>query len=118
MALVKMRCLKIDEKWVNLILSGKKTWEIRRTNTIIRERIALGNKKIKRCVGYATIVDSLEKSLDELEQYSSKHQANDFLRKYAKGRDTLYAWVLDDIEVEPEPDSRLYSYSRGCWCKI
>jgi mRNA degradation ribonuclease J1/J2 len=40
-----MRCLKINDKWVALILSGNKTWEIRTRNILIRERIALGNIK-------------------------------------------------------------------------
>jgi len=41
----EMRCLKINDKWVNLILAGSKTWEVRHRNTKIREKIALGNKK-------------------------------------------------------------------------
>ena len=80
------RCLKIDDKWVNLILSGNKTWEIRRTNTKIRERIALGNTKTMCYVGYATLTDSIEITIEELKKYNDKHQANDFIEKYAKGR--------------------------------
>jgi hypothetical protein len=110
-----MRCLKIDDKWVNLILSGNKTWEIRRRNTRIRERIALGNTKIKRCVGCARIVDSVEMTVEELKKHKDKHQANDFLDKYAKGRETLFAWVLEDVEVEPKP--KPYPYSTGSWCQ-
>jgi hypothetical protein len=98
-----MRCLKIDEKWVNLILNGSKTWEIRRRNTNIGEQIALGNKEKKYVVGYAKIVDSIEMTLEELKKNDDKHQANDFLDKYANGRSTLVAWVLEDIEVEPTP---------------
>ena len=111
----EMRCLKIDEKWVNLILNGTKTWEIRRRNTKIRERIALGNKEIKSVVGYAKIVDSIEKTVEDLKKYNDKHQAEDFIDKYANGRETLFAWVLEDIEVEliPKP----YSYSTGSWCR-
>jgi hypothetical protein len=110
-----MRCLKIDEKWVNLILNWSKTWEIRRRNTNIREQIALGNKEIKRVVGYAKIVDSVEMTLEELKKHYDKHQANDFLDRYANGRDTLFAWVLEDIEVEITP--KPYSYSTGSWCR-
>ena len=111
-----MRCLKIDEKWINLILNGSKTWEIRRNNTKIREQIALGNKDIKRVVGYAKIVDSFERAVEDLKKQNDKHQANDFLDKYANGRESLFAWVLEDIEVEPNP--RPYSYSTGSWCKV
>jgi hypothetical protein len=99
-----------------LILNGNKTWEIRRRDTLIRERIALGNKKSKRIVGYARIVDSVEITIKELKKHNNKHQANDFLEKYAKGRKTLFAWVLEDVEVEAE--LKPYSYSTGSWCRI
>ncbi len=110
------KCLKIDDKWVNLILSGKKIWEIRRNNTKIRERVALGNTKTRRHVGYARIVDSIEISVKELKKHNDKHRANEFIDKYAKERKTLYVWVLDDIEVTSDP--KPYSYSTGSWCKL
>jgi len=121
MSRIVKRCLKIDDKWVNLILSGSKSWEIRRTNTKIRERIALGNTKTKCYVGYATLIDSVEKTIEELKKHNDKHQANDYIDKYAKGRKgqkerkTLFAWVLDDIEVEAKP--KPYSHSTGSWSK-
>jgi hypothetical protein len=54
--------------------------------------------------------------MDELRKHNDKHQANDFLDKYAKGRKTLFVWVLDDIDVETE--HKPYSYSSGSWCNI
>ena len=111
-----MLCLKIDDKWVNLILNGNKSWEIRRRNTKIRERIALGNTKIKCCVGYARIVDSIEMTVEELKKYNDKHQANGFLDNYARGRKILFAWVLEEVEVEAKPES--YSHSTGSWCTV
>ena len=111
-----MRCLKIQDRWICLILDRRKTWEIRRTNTRARERIGLGNTTTKRCVGYARIGDSIEMTVEDLKAYNNKHQANDFLEEYANGRKTLFAWVLEDIVVEPRP--KLYSYSTGCWCKV
>jgi hypothetical protein len=86
-----MRCLKIDGEWANLILAGKKTWEIRRRNTLIREQIALGNMKTNCVVGYARIVDSFEMTVYKLKKHNDEHQANDFLQKYANGRKTLFA---------------------------
>jgi hypothetical protein len=112
----KMRCLKIDEVWVNMILSGKKTWEIRRQNTLIRGRIALGNTKTKCYVGYATITDSIEMTIEELKRHNDKHQANDFLDKYANGKKTLFAWILQDGEVEANP--KVYTHSTGSWSSI
>jgi hypothetical protein len=65
--------LEVYSSTSNSILSGNKTLEIRRTNTKIRERIALGNTKTKRVVGYATIVDSVEMKVVELKKHNNKH---------------------------------------------
>ncbi len=111
-----MRCLKIEDKWVNLILNGTKTWEIRRQNTKIRELIALGNTKTKCCVGYAKIVDSVEMTIEELKKHNDKHQANDLIDNYALKRNTLFAWELKEIKIKEKP--KPYSYSTGIWCKI
>jgi hypothetical protein len=112
----EMRCLKIEDKWVNLILNKSKTWEIRRGNSKIREQIALGNMKTKRVVGYAKIVDLIEMTVRDLKKFNSKHRANDFLVKYADGRATLFAWILENIQVEPNP--KPFSSSTGSWCKV
>lgn len=111
----KMKCLKIKAKWINLILNGKKTWEIRRTNTKIRERIALGNTNTKQVEGYANLVRSFEMTVKELKKHNHKHRANQFLDEYAREKETLFVWVLSDIKRELEPYS--YSYSTGSWCK-
>jgi len=108
--------LKIDDRWIGLILSGKKTWEIRRTNTKIRERIALGNMKTKRVEGYCTIVGSKEMTVEDLKKHNDKHQANYFIDTYANGRNTLFAWVLENVELEPNP--KPYSYAAGSWCRL
>lgn len=64
---------------------------------------------------YARIVDSIEMSVEELKKHNNKHQANEFLEKYADGRKTLFAWILEDVEVEAKP--KPYSHSTGSWCK-
>ena len=35
-----------------------------------------------------------------MKKRNDKHQANDFLDYYAKGRKTLFAWILDAVRVE------------------
>jgi hypothetical protein len=110
-----MKCLKIDDKWLKLILGGKKTWEIRRTRTNFRGRIALGNTKSKNYDGYATIKDCIEFSVNDLKKFGDKHQATQFIDGYAGEKETLFAWVLSDIipELKPKP----CSYSPGSWCQ-
>jgi hypothetical protein len=62
-----VKCLKINDKWLQLILEGKKSWEIRRTPTNFRGMIALGNTKTKNYEGYATINDRREAFTDEMQ---------------------------------------------------
>jgi hypothetical protein len=61
-----MKCLKIDDKGLKLILAGKKTWEIKNTPTNYRGKIALGNTKTKNYEGYATIIDCKEFTVKDL----------------------------------------------------
>lgn len=75
-----MKCLTIDDKWFRLIFEGKKTWEIRRTTTNFRGRIALGNTKSKKFEGYANITDCREFSVKDLKKFGNKNQANGSLR--------------------------------------
>jgi hypothetical protein len=97
-----MKCLKTDDKWLQLILAGKKTWEIRRTQTNCRERIALGNTMSKKYEGYANITDCIEFNVKDLKKFGDKHQANEFIDRYAGEKETLFAWVLPDISLEPD----------------
>jgi hypothetical protein len=53
-----MKALVIDEPWMGLILSGKKTWEMRKRGCNIRGPIALIRKGSGQVVGVAQVVDS------------------------------------------------------------
>ncbi len=77
--------------------AGKKTWEIRRTPTNFRGRIALGNTWTKKFEGYATIIDCKELTVKDLKKFVDKHRANEFIDRYAGERETLFAWVLEDV---------------------
>jgi hypothetical protein len=54
--------------------------------------------------------------LEELKRHNDKHRANAFLDQYAKERQTLFVYVLADVEAEPEP--KPYSHSTGDWCRV
>jgi len=87
-------CLLIKDKYIKLILSGKKTWEIR-TKKLFKtgERIALGNTKTKNIEGYATITEIKEMTVQELKKHNDSHQAAEGvlqgLREDARGRGEL-----------------------------
>jgi len=109
-----MKCLKIDDKWLRLILEGQKTWEIRRQPTNFRGRIALGNTKTKNYEGYATIIDCKKYTVENLKKFGNNQWANDFIEEYADSGENLFAYMLLDISLEPNP--KPYSYSTGFWC--
>ena len=109
-----MKCLKIHDRWLRLILSKQKDVELRRTPCRIRERVALGNTKTGLVEGYATIVDSREFSIKQLKRLNHRHHANTFIDAYAVGKDSLYVWFFNDVETEPNPYP--YSFSTGSWC--
>lgn len=64
-----MKGLIIDEPWLGLILSGDKTWEMRKTACHHRGPIALIRKGSGQVVGTAEIVDSLP-SIEDASDYA------------------------------------------------
>lgn len=86
-----MKGLIIKQPWIDLILEGRKVWEIRGSNTKIRGRIALIQSGTKTVVGYADLVDCIPVSQEEYPLRKDKHCIDDcsvFPYKY------VYAWVL------------------------
>ena len=69
-----MKGLIIDEPWVSLIVSEKKTWEMRSRNTQVRGCIALIRKGSKTVIGVADSVGTLPKlPTSELRSNFTKH---------------------------------------------
>src|SRR5207237_3352695 len=89
----EMKGLIIREPWISLILSRKKTWELRSRDTRVRGRIALIRKGSGTVIGVAELVGTLPKlSRSKLISNVKKHQAP---RREFRG-DLKYttAWVL------------------------
>ncbi len=92
-----MKNLKIKQKWIELILSGKKTWEIRRQKTNITGLMGLGYRE-KR-YGTAYLMGCEKFSIDELVKHFDEHQVPEIeLRKYVTkgGKTHGFAWFLKD----------------------
>jgi hypothetical protein len=85
--------LIIKLKWLDLILSGQKTWEIRSTATTKREVVALIESGSGHVLGQARITDSVVLSLTDLQNNVEKHCIQDLSTiTYAKS----HAWVLTE----------------------
>lgn len=88
-----MKALIIKRPWIDYILDGNKTWEIRGNNTKIRGEIELIQSGSGLVVVKCKIVDCIELDLQTYQQSSYIH--------CIKNTDVLpyertYAWVITD----------------------
>lgn len=69
-----MKGLIIKKPWIDMILDGTKTWEIRGTNTNIRGKIALIESGTGQIKGTAILSNSFPLTIEARLNGSSKHQ--------------------------------------------
>lgn len=110
---MKMDALIIKKRPLELILDGKKTWELRGSACRKRGKIALIESKSGLVVGTAEIVDCRGPlTLKEFNQNLDKSQAspvkssNDFYYK------RTHAWVLKNVQRFKKPIP--YKHKQGC----
>jgi hypothetical protein len=111
------RALLVHDVWVNKILSGKKTWEMRSTRTKIRGRVGLIESGSGMIVGDVEIIDSLEPiDLAQYQKSISKHWVpkglNGIREKYK------YPWVLDNAKRYDEPMPYTHPQGAAIWVKF
>ena len=103
-----MKALIIKERWLNLILDGKKTWEIRGSNTKHRGTIALACSGTGQIWGQADILDSFPINRESLANTVASHQVEDLsLITYANP----HAWSL--IKVVRYETPKPYKHPQG-----
>lgn len=103
------KALIVKQPWLELILAGRKTWEMRSRKTQIRGRVGLIESGSGLIVGEVDIVDSLE-SLTEMEFKLNwgKHRimgAHDWMSMWT------FPWVLENAERYKIP--RHYDHPQG-----
>lgn len=95
-----MKGLIVKKPWIDLILDGKKDWEIRGSNTLIRGKIQLIQSGSGLVIGEAELVDSLVLNREEYNKAFNHHQIMDTsVFPYKK----VYAWVLRNPIRYSEP---------------
>ena len=110
------RALIVRKPWIDLILAGKKTWEMRSRPTRIRGKIGLIEAGSGLIVGECTLIDSDSIKLDPLERglHYSCHRVDDFelLEKWC------YAWEIEGAKRYEKPIP--YSHPKGAvtWVKL
>lgn len=113
-----MNDLIIRSPWVEMILVGKKTWEIRGSNMHVRDRIALirgGSGLIVGTCDLVHVVGPLTlRQLRENAQKAGLERSEISAKPYSK----TYAWVLSNVRKLNRP--RPYKHPSGAviWVRL
>lgn len=99
-----MKGLVIRQPWIDLILSGKKTWEMRSKPTKVKGLIGLIRAKSGTVVGTARLVES-KPALTRASYmaHQDKHAIPESMLDEVTERKWVYPWVLDEIRSLKRP---------------
>ncbi len=113
-----MRGLIIRSPWIEKILAGKKTWEIRGSRTKIRGRIALIRAGSGLILGTCDLVDVVGPlSLKELKANASKIGSRPIDLPGLRYK-TTYAWVLGRSTQLKRPKPYEHPSGAVIWVKL
>jgi hypothetical protein len=99
-----MKALIVGEPWISLILSGKKTWEMRTRATSVRGEIALIRKGSGQVVGTARLINSLPPlSADDYSAAEFNHRIPADQQRAAIAGGWRFPWVLANATPLPRP---------------
>lgn len=96
-----MKGLIIKQPWIDKILSGEKTWEIRGSNTNVRGIVKIIKSGSGKIYGEAELLDSLPLSENDYNTNREKHmvQMDYGMLWYSKP----HAWILGNVKMYDEP---------------
>ena len=108
--------LLVRKEFIDKILRGEKTWEVRRTRTRVRGRIALvwGGK----VWGTVEIVDVVELPVEEMARRREHGVPPEFVRAYGEGKERLFAWVLAHPRALDQPVDVPVPRGARVWIKL
>lgn len=113
-----MKALVVRQPWIDLILSGQKTWEMRSYFSWHRGVTGLIEKGTGTVVGTANFCDALERlSSEELEATYEYHRIPKGELRQALDKNWVFPWVLQDAKplVHPVPYKHT---SGGSWVTL
>ncbi len=98
------RGLVIREPWIDLILSGQKTWEMRSTSPSWRGWFGLIRKGSGEISGVARLADvGRPLSPDEMIQTFDRHRIPETMIRSGEVEKWTTPWILADVQVLPAP---------------
>lgn len=112
------RGLVIRKPWIDRILNGEKTWELRSKPTQVRGEIALIQGGSCLVVGTAREAEAKGPLSREQLQAAAKEGRIGSDEAEAMDYPNTYAWVLEDVKILPEPVP--YQHPRGAiiWVRL
>jgi len=111
------RALPVKQPWVDTILSGGKTWEVRSTRTTFRGRVHLAQSGTGMLVGEVRITDCIAVTKAMLARCVKKHRiTRDHSRAVANYR-RVFAWVLADAMRYSSPISYRHPPGAVIWVR-
>ncbi|WP_019240210.1 MULTISPECIES: ASCH domain-containing protein [Bacillus] len=112
-----MKGLIIKSPWIDYILEGKKTWEIRGSNTHIRGKIALIKSGSGMVLGTVDLVDSKKLCLQEYQQSERYHLVPPQDCQQVPYKNT-YAWVFENPILFEEPIQYKHPMGAVIWVNL
>ena len=113
-----LKGLVIRQPWINLILQGRKTWEMRSQPCHHRGPVALIEKGTGTVVGLAKLIEALPaQSSDQLLANQSQHRIppGEIAQVIEKG--WIHPWVLTDVQRLETPVAYKHT-SGGSWVNL
>ena len=110
------KALVVKKKWLDLILAGLKTWEIRGRPTAKRGWIHLAESQAGgKLMGRARLVKCLQLSREAFNIHRKRHCVPSWgMVPY----DTPYAWVLEDAEKFEKPFEYEHKQGAVSWVDV
>ena len=113
-----MRALLIRRPWIDLILGGKKTWEIRGSRTSVRETIGLVPSGSGTVIGVCGVVDCVGPlTAEQFRKNANKAGMGPSEATLGWYRQT-YAWVLEKPRILKRPVKYQHPYGAVIWVRL
>jgi hypothetical protein len=111
--------LIVKKIWLDLILSGEKTWELRGSRTQKRGQIALIQSGSGLIMGVCNLVEVRGPlSIDELEESFDKHRVPiEYLKSHLSYENT-FAWILRQARRLSKPIPYKHPSGAVIWVKL
>lgn len=109
-----MKGLLIRPPWIDLILSGRKTWEMRSRDTAHRGEFLLIQSGSGLIVGQANLVGTQKLHPAQFGQTKRHHCVDDLalLNRWC------YAWILEDIQKFDTPIPYTHPQGAVIWVQL